>query len=117
MCHRRQPHQHPTEPTASGDAVANGGFEDSGHWTMKNAARGALTYNFVSTNSPYNGLCTTSIVYQGWFDQVVTLAANTRYNFSRWTQFSTANARCIVNYNVDTASATQVLKTKSHLAV
>jgi hypothetical protein len=48
--------------------------------------------------------------YQAWFNQAITLEANTRYTFSGWTKASTANPGCSVSYYIGNSDGTQVLK-------
>ncbi|KAK4158857.1 WSC domain-containing protein [Cladorrhinum sp. PSN259] len=112
-----------TAPTATPtNVLSNADFESTGAWTIRTDVNRA-TYSLTNSNNPHSGSRAASISYlaglnappQAWFNQVITLRAGTRYNFSGWTRASAANPGCSVSYSIGTvtgdANNTTVVKT------
>ena len=111
-----------TPPAPKVNVLTNGNFEGSGGWTIKVPVPGALTYSFVDMNAAFNGRAGASVAYAAgagaypaWFNQVVTLKPNTRYNFSAWSKASSANPGCAVYFYIATPDGTETLKTMAQV--
>ena len=90
-------------------------------WTVKTSSS-SLPYNFGNTASPHGGVRAASVMYgsgassiQAWFNQAVTLKANTKYNFSGWAKASANNPGCSMTFYIGNTTGTS-LATLSQVA-